>query len=135
MVVNNYKTSNRLQILTAVVAIVFGLLTVLAGSRVLMEISEPGYIVFLPLLIFNTVMGFVYIATGILIWRSTQKGVLASKMIYMLNLAVFCIILLLFFIGEKVAVDSVMAMGFRTIVWGVIFWSLKKLRRISSNHS
>ena len=109
----------------AAVAIAFGLLTVFAGSRVLMDVSDPGYTVFLPLLIFNTVMGFVYIATGILIWRSTQKGVLASKVIYLLNLAVFCIILFLFFTGEKVAVDSVMAMGFRTIVWWIIYWSVK----------
>ncbi len=134
MKVNKYKTSKRLLILTAVVAIVFGLFTVFAGSRVLMEISEPGYAVFFPLLIFNTVMGFVYIATGILILKSTQKGVLASKMIYLLNLAVFCIILFLFFTGEKVAVDSVMAMGFRTIVWGIIYWSVNKLKRFSSNH-
>ncbi|MEX0905651.1 MAG: hypothetical protein WD604_16450 [Balneolaceae bacterium] len=134
MTVNNDKTYKRLQILTAIVAIVFGLFTVFAGSRVLLEISDPGYTVFLPLLIFNTVMGFVYIATGILIWRNTQKGGFASKLIFLLNLAVFCIILFLFFTGEKVAVESVMAIGLRTIVWGIIFWSVKKLKKYSSNH-
>jgi hypothetical protein len=134
MTIINDKTSKRLQILTAAVAIVFGLFTVIAGSCVLMEISDPGYTVFLPLLIFNTVMGFVYIATGILIWRNTRKGEFASKLIFLLNLAVFSIILLLFFTGEKVAVESVMAMGFRTIVWGIIFWSVNKLKRFSSNH-
>ena len=134
MEVTNFKTSRRLQILTAIVAIVFGLFTVFAGSRVLLEISDPGYALFLPLLIFNTVMGFIYITAGILIWRNIHKGVVESKMIFLLNLAVFCIILLLFFTGEKVAVESVMAMGFRTVVWGIIFWSVKKLKRYSSNH-
>lgn len=126
MEVNNFKTSRRLQILTTVAAIVFGLFTVFAGSRVLLEISDPGYTLFFPLLIFNTVMGFIYITAGILIWRNIQKGILASKMIFLLNLAVFYIMLLLFFTGEKVAVVSVMAMGFRTIVWGVIYWDVNK---------
>ncbi|TVP98656.1 MAG: hypothetical protein EA359_17960 [Balneolaceae bacterium] len=129
MEVNNFKTSKRLQILTAAVAIVFGLVTGFAGGRVLLDISDPGYSVFFPLLIFNTVMGFVYIATGVLIWTTIQKGIIASKMIFLLNLAVFCIVLFLFISGEKVAVDSVMAMGFRTIVWGIIFWSVTKLQR------
>ena len=75
MEVTNFKTSRRLQILTAIVAIVFGLFTVFAGSRVLLEISDPGYALFLPLLIFNTVMGFIYITAGILIWRNIHKGV------------------------------------------------------------
>ena len=125
---------NRVQKLTAAAAIVFGLLTVFAGSRVLLEISDPGYTVFLPLLIFNTVMGFIYITTGILIWRTNRKALIASKVIFLLYLAVFCIILFLFFTGENVAAESVMAMGFRTIVWGIIYWSVTKRKRFYASH-
>jgi hypothetical protein len=125
MTVNHKNRSNLVIKLTAAGAIAFGLLTVFAGSRVLMDLSDPGYTVFLPLLIFNTVMGFAYIATGILIWKTSRKALIASKSIFLLNLAVFCIVFLLFFTGEKLAFESIISMGFRTIVWWVIYWVVK----------
>ncbi len=116
-----------IRFLIAAIAIGFGLLTVSAGSRVLFDISEPGYIVFLPLLIFNTLMGFIYMSTGYLILRNAQKGRKASKTIFILNLLVLVIILLLyFFSSDQVAADSIKAMVFRTSVWLAIYWSLKK---------
>ena len=123
---SSFKTFDWKQMTIATVAILFGLLTVIAGSRVLLDLSDPGYTVFYPLLIFNTIMGFVYIGTGVLILKTLQKAVIASKMIFLLNLAVFIIILLLFFTGDRVAFDSIMAMGLRTVGWLVIYWSLKK---------
>lgn len=127
MEINNEKRSKRLKILTATVAIIFGLLTVFAGSRVLFGISEPGYTLFLPLLIFNTIMGFIYIAAGIMILGKTLKGVFTSKIIFMLNFSVLLIILFLYvFSSDQVAVDSIMAMVFRTTVWLAIYWALKK---------
>ena len=39
----------------------FGFITVFAGSSVLLGV-DPGYIVFRPLVIYNSVMGIVYIA-------------------------------------------------------------------------
>lgn len=57
----------------ALVAIIFGLATVAAGTRVLMGTS-PGYEVFQPLLMFNTLMGFAYIAAGLVAWRSRSRG-------------------------------------------------------------
>ena len=123
---SSFKTFDWKQMTTAAVAILFGLLTVIAGSRVLLDFSDPGYTVFYPLLIFNTVMGFVYIGTGVMILKTLKKAVIASKMIFLLNLAVFIIILLLFLTGDQVAADSIMAMGLRTVVWLVIYWSLKK---------
>lgn len=124
---NNYIMPKWLQILIAAAAIVFGLLTVFAGSRVLFGISDPDYIVFLPLLIFNTLMGFIYVVTGFIILRSAQKGKVASKVIFMLNLLVLGIILLLYFLSsDQVAIDSIKAMSFRTTFWLAIYWSLKK---------
>ncbi len=48
----------------AAVAVLFGIATVVAGTRVLSG-SDPGYLVFRPLLIFNTAMGVAYLAAGV----------------------------------------------------------------------
>lgn len=117
----NMTNYNWVQPLTAIVAFVFGLLTVFAGIRVLIGLSEPGYTLFLPLLGFNTVMGFVYIGAGFLIRKSTRLGLAVSKYIFLINLVVLFIILLIYLITDSTAIESVMAMGVRTIVWLIIF--------------
>lgn len=122
------------QPVTSFVAVAFGLLTVVAGVRVLTGLSEPGYTLFLPLLSFNTVMGFVYIAAGILTMQSTRVGVAFSKYIFLINLAVFVIVFLLYLYTRSAAIESVMAMGVRTLVWLIIF-GLLSLRKNSSIHS
>jgi hypothetical protein len=45
-------------------ALGFGVLTVLAGWSVLAGVRDPGHAVFLPLLVFNSVMGVWYLVTG-----------------------------------------------------------------------
>jgi hypothetical protein len=42
----------------SLVAVLFGLVTIIAGTRVLAG-SDPGYNVFFPLLIYNVAMGVV----------------------------------------------------------------------------
>jgi len=56
------RNSSLRQRIAAVAAVIFGLATVTAGGRVLLGYSEPGYVVYQPLLIYNTLMGFVYVA-------------------------------------------------------------------------
>jgi hypothetical protein len=55
------------------IAVLFGLVTIFAGSRVLLG-SDPGHVVFLPLLIYNTAMGIVYVSAGIVAFRNTNQG-------------------------------------------------------------
>ena len=43
----------------SVIAVIFGVLTLVASSRILYLGSDPGYVVFMPLLIFNHIMGGV----------------------------------------------------------------------------
>ncbi len=109
-----------LRIILVVVAILFGLMTILAGSRVLLG-TDPSYIVFLPLLIYNTVMGLVYVAAGIIAWRSIKKGMYMAATILGLNLIVLITIFVLYTKGSSIAVDSLQAMSFRTVVWLVLF--------------
>ncbi len=102
------------------VAVLFGLVTIVAGTRVLLG-SDPGYIVFRPLLIYNIVMGIVYIAAGIIAWRNFKLGMYIAAAIFVLNLVVLITIYILYIEGIPIAVDSLRAMSFRTIIWLALF--------------
>lgn len=105
---------------TAGIALVFGVVTVAAGASVLAG-RDPGYLVYRPLLIFNTVMGVAYAAAAVLIWRNLARGRLAATAILALNVAMLGLVIYLFRTSDVVAVDSVRAMIFRSAVWLLIF--------------
>ena len=122
--------THMMQRIAAVVACVFGIATIMAGSRVLTG-ADPGYLVFRPLLIFNTLMGVVYVAAGVAIWLSVRWGRAASAAVLFLNLLVLVAIIALYRSGDAVAVDSVRAMSFRTVAWLAILLSLVWVSRRS----
>ena len=101
----------------AIIAVVFGLVTIFAGGRVLFGGSDPGYVVFRPLLLFNTAMGVAYIAAGGATWRHPRWGTYAAGAIVVLNLVALGMILLVYSRGGAVAIDSVRAIAFRCTVW------------------
>lgn len=112
----------------ASVAVLFGAVTMVAGTRVLTG-SDPGYLVFRPLLLYNTVMGLVYIGVGASAWRSLRHGRNGAAAIFLLNLLVLAAIGMLYSQGGAVAPDSLRAMSFRTVVWLVLFVGLRQLGR------
>lgn len=116
-----------IQTAAAIIATAFGMITIWVGGTTLFGFFDPGYIIFVPLLIYNTMMGFFYTATGILIWQQHPKALQASKFIFVLNILVLIIITLLYWTNFEVAFDSLKAMLLRTLVWGVIYFSLSKM--------
>lgn len=104
-------------------AALFGLATIVAGVRVLAG-SDPGYIVFRPLLVYNTVMGMVYVAAGVIAWRSVDRGTYAAATILVLNFLVLGAVGYLYATGSAVAVESLHAMILRTALWLVLFVGL-----------
>jgi len=111
------------QSVLSLVATLFGLATIFAGTSVLLG-SDPGYIVFRPLLIYNTAMGIVYVAAGIIIWRNFKQGMYVAAVIFVLNLVVLAAIYFLYTEGNLIAVDSLRAMSLRTVVWLALFAGL-----------
>ena len=107
----------------AFIAVLFGIATIIAGTRVLTG-SDPGYIVFLPLLVYNTAMGIAYVAAGVIAWRSLDQGKYAAATIFVLNFIVLGTISYLYATGSAVAINSVRAMTFRTVVWLALFLGL-----------
>lgn len=112
----------------AAVAVLFGVLTLVAGGRVLLG-SDPGYVVFRPLLIYNTGMGLAYLAAGIAIGRNANAGKNAAGAIFLLNLVVLAGILVTYRGGGAVAVESLRAMAFRTVGWLGLFFGASWLAR------
>lgn len=113
------------------VAALFGLLTVFAGSRVMLG-ADPGYAVYRPLLVYNTVMGLAYLAVAVIGWRDPARGRNGAALIFGLNLLALIGVYLLHSSGAGVAVDSLRAMTLRTVVWLALlagFWWLARKAR------
>ncbi|MBX3589323.1 MAG: hypothetical protein KF755_00320 [Burkholderiaceae bacterium] len=109
--------------LLVLVALLFGLATIVAGTRVLAG-ADPGYVVFRPLLFYNVAMGVAYVAAGVLAWRNLARGKRAAAAIFVLNLVVLAAIAWLYSSGGAVAIESVRAMILRTAVWLLLFLGL-----------
>lgn len=120
---NQMRYARTFQRVFALVAILFGFVTIFAGVRVLTG-TNPGYIVFRPLLIYNTAMGLAYVAAGILAWRSVDEGKYAAGSIFVLNFFVLGAIGYLYATANAVAIDSLRAMLLRSLVWLVLFLGL-----------
>lgn len=128
------KLMKIIQIVLALVAVLFGIATLVAGGRVLLG-ADPGYTVFRPLLIFNTAMGVAYVAAGVLAWRNVQRGKNWAAAIFGLNGLVLGAVGYLYVTGGGVAVESVRAMVLRTVVWLVLFvgllWAARRGKRVA----
>ena len=103
----------------------------IAGARALLGV-DPGYVVYLPLLRFNTIMGVVYVAVGAIVWRSLLLGVYGAAAICVLNLVALGVISYLYTPNGSIASTSIQAMMFRTVVWLVLFLVLAWSRRRSA---
>jgi hypothetical protein len=102
-------------------AILFGVVTLAAGGRVLAGV-DPGYVVFLPLVRYNTAMGAAYVVTGVIALRGAGGAALAASTIAFLNVVVCVAIIYLRTVApDIVAAESVAAMILRAAVW-LVFW-------------
>lgn len=119
---------SKLVVLVAAVAVVFGIVTLVVGSRVLLG-ADPGYTVFRPLLWFNTTMGLAYVVVGILAWRDSRLGLYGAATIALLNLTVLCAITYFYTPSGAIASTSLQAMTFRTAVWVALFLVLLRVSR------
>lgn len=112
----------------AVVAVVFGVVALVAGSRVLAGRS-PGFVVFLPLLVFNVFMGAAYVFAGLRTWQDVRRGRRWAAAIALVNLLVLVTIAGGYLTGFGVAAESLGAMLLRTGVWVGLFLGLSPAAR------
>ena len=121
---------NAIRRALAVVAVLFGIATLVAGGRVLLG-ADPGYVVYRPLLAYNTAMGVAYVAAGLLAWVDARRATYLAAAIFVLNGLVLGAIAWRYTHAGDVAVESLRAMTLRTGVWLVLFlaWAWPGRRR------
>ncbi len=101
----------------AVLAFFIGLMSVIVGSRVLLEIDAKDYNVMVWLVTYNVIFGAISIVVAYFIWQGKKLGERLTIFILVMHFMVF---LYLKFISETVASESIKAMIFRTSVWVLI---------------
>jgi len=120
--------------IAAGVAVVFSLLTIVEGLEVLTGASQPDYIVLMPLLIYNVFMGFVGLIVGALLWLKHKWALTLTTIVVSTHLLVLLIVGVVYLSGDAVAIDSLKAMGTRTIIWlaitGVV-WKGERSERLN----
>lgn len=104
--------------LAAVIAFLIGLMSVVAGSRVLIGISTPDYHVLDWLVAYNVILGLLSIVVSFLIWKKYRRAFAASLLIAASHITVFVLLITVF--NEITAAESIKAMIFRIVVWSVI---------------
>ena len=110
----------------ALLAAIFGLVTVTAGGRILFGFGEAGFQVVPAVLLFNVVMGVAYIGASFLMVRSLKWGMLAAGTILGANLIVLLVVLAMRAGGGGVANQTLAAMALRSVLWGAIYLVLRR---------
>jgi len=103
--------------IAAILALFIGIMSVFAGSKVLLGIDTKDYTILTWLVIYNVIMGAVSLYAAFLIWKSDYR---ANNMITIILVLHLLVLLYLKFISESAAHESKMAMVFRTVIWLVI---------------
>ncbi|WP_343117405.1 hypothetical protein [Ostreiculturibacter nitratireducens] len=111
-------TSRSMKI-AAIVAIVFGALTVVSGGRALFGGADMGDVV--PFVLwFNFGAGFAYAVAGFGLWRGAAWGRVLSLGILLATAAVFLAFLWHVLQGGAYELRTMGAMILRTAVWAAI---------------
>lgn len=103
--------------ITATVAVLFSLFTIIEGSQVLIGITQHDYIVFTPLLIYNVAMAIVGLFVGVLIWLNHKKALTLTSILTVLHFIVLIVVTVIFISDGAIAMHSVKAMTIRSLVW------------------
>lgn len=105
--------------IAAVVAVIFGILTIFSGGRALFGGVDMGAVV--PfVLTFNFIAGFAYALAGIGLWRMARWAPMLSVAIAVATAAVFAAFLWHVWHGGAYEARTMGAMLLRLVIWIVI---------------
>jgi len=105
------------KIIAAVLALFIGMMSVLAGSMVLLSIDTKDYNILSWLVSYNVILGIISIFAAYLIWKGKEKRKNIILFILVMHSSVFII---LKYFSDTAALQSVNAMIFRISIWVLI---------------
>ena len=112
-------TRTRSLTVAAIVAIVFGVLTIISGGRALFGGADMGAVV--PFVLwFNFVAGFAYVVAGFGLWSQTGWATGLTVAIVVATAAVFAAFLWHISTGAAYEARTMGAMGLRLAVWVIL---------------
>ena len=111
--------------IVAFVAFSVGLMTTITGTRALTGSFDPGYQTFTLLIGYNVLMGLVSMLAAYYIWTKHKLAKGISGLISAGHILVLISLLTIF--SDIIAHQSIKAMIFRSVIWLVIFLSVRKL--------
>lgn len=109
--------------LLGVIAAIFGLLTLASGGQALFLGPEKGIDmgrVVAPVLVFNFVAGFGYVAAGIGIWKRQRWAARLAVALAAMTILMFTYLGVHIVTGGAFELRTVIAMGFRTAFWAMV---------------
>lgn len=101
----------------AVLAFFIGMMSIIAGSMVLLGIDSKTYNTLPWLIIYNIVLGAISVFAAYLIWTTKKNNNLVAILIVFSH---SMILIYLRFFSDVAALESVQAMIFRVIIWLII---------------
>ncbi|NOR27112.1 MAG: hypothetical protein GQ540_01130 [Lutibacter sp.] len=103
--------------IASALALFIGVMSVFAGSKVLLGVDTKDYAVLNWLVVYNVLFGVISIIAAYLIWKN---NLFAKKVVVFILAAHTCMALYLYFFNEFVALESIKAMSFRVALWLII---------------
>ena len=98
-------------------AFFIGVMSVFAGSKVLLGIDGKEYNVLIGLVAYNVAFGVISILTSYLLWKENKLGKLLMSFVLIAHLIT---LIYISNFSETAATESKMAMLFRLSIWVVI---------------
>src|SRR5574340_537893 len=106
--------------LAAILAAMLGLLSVKEGGSVLLGLTTKAYTVLPWLVWYNVLVGVFSVIVGVGLWQKRFWGHRFSVTVVVFHGLVLLILVMLFAFKQPVAVDSIIAMIVRVLVWAGI---------------
>ncbi len=103
--------------IASILAFFIGIMSIIAGSKVLLGFDTKNYTVLNWLVTYNVIFGFISIIAAYLIWT---KKYFAKKTILFILISHSMLLFYLYIFNENVASESVKAMLFRVSSWILI---------------
>lgn len=113
---------------------VFGLMSVLAGARVLAGIDAPDYVVVRWLVAYNVTAGLAAVVAAAGLWTGRGWGIVAARLVAAAHTSVLLVLVAMRLTDIAVATESLAAMAFRVGLWLAIALGASPGGRVARRH-